>query len=74
VPRASDPVLVGQACTEGAQLPDGYDECEARAACVAGVCREICSLFPDSCSAGACTLVPGLLDCLEGGAGVCSTP
>ena len=74
VPDADTPIPVGQPCTEGSQLAGGHDDCVARAVCVEGVCRELCSLEPDSCDAGTCQAYPGILDCSEGRSGVCTGP
>lgn len=50
-------VEVGGACTEGtAGEETGFDDCAAGALCIAGTCRTICNIDPDSCAEGfACS-------------------
>lgn len=73
VPEAPVPVPIGEPCVAGAGLPDGYDDCAAGAACIGGGCRELCTVAPDSCTEGSCTVVPGLFDCFDGLIGACDT-
>jgi hypothetical protein len=50
-------VELGGACTEGAPGEDsGYDDCVAGTLCLNAICRDICSIEPDSCETGfACS-------------------
>ncbi len=66
--RPDGSVQSGNVCTSDAVT--GLDNCVAGLFCAGGICAEICSMAPDSCSSGfSCALLPGLVD--SPGVGVC---
>ncbi len=66
--RPDGSVQAGNVCTSDPVT--GLDNCVAGLFCGGGICAEICSLAPDSCSSGySCAGLPGLVD--SPGVGYC---